>query len=272
MSRHKQEWTKEEEDTLRKWQTEHVPTKEMATRFGRSVGSIKGRIRILGIARKSGGRPYTPEEVKKIRDWCKARVPIKVQAKRLGRHKDAIRTKINKLGCGRKVVQRTWTEAESVYLKEELAKHVPITRIAVALGRSPTSLRRRIGREKLSTKVWGRAWTDGEVNKVRDWQEEGVPGLEQARRLNRSYASWAAGVVRFNLQGHPHTNYNHEIRAEIMLWIPFGLNQAQIAAKLGKSRTTIGPIFREMEEKGLIRRKARCGPYEVTKAWAGGGD
>lgn len=107
---------------------------------------------------------------------------------------------------------------------------------------------------------WGRPWTPKELDKVRAWQEQGVPQEEQARQLNRPLASVQSAVARYKLGKHPHTNYDPDKRALIMSIIERGgYRQTDIVKEVGdKSHTHVSIIVRELEARGLVKRKTRC--------------
>jgi hypothetical protein len=264
-TRHKKRWTPAENDILAQMHGEKAPRTVIGDLLSRTPGAVKEQIAELGIGKRSGGRPWTEEEVKNIRDWCKRKIRIKTQARWLGRPYDAVRWKIKRLGCGRRFVCRTWTPAEVSLLEQWKTANVPIKVQAKRLGRTIPQVRSKIRRQRLVTKNWGRAWTTKEMGLVREWQELGIPGREQARRLKRSYASWAGAVTRFKLQGHPHTNYDPYLRVRVLDGIRLGMNQAGIAAFLGKSHSAIGAIVRDLERRGIVKRLKRNGPYIINK-------
>lgn len=262
-------WTEQDIADLKKWQAEKVPTKEQADRLGRSPGSIKDKIRELGIGRRESGPPWTKEEIGLLKKWCRARVPIKVQAKRLGRGRHGVRDKIRKLKiAGIERPCRPWTPEEVELLKEWKSDGATVKAMANRLERTVPQVRSKIRRMHLASGKWGRAWTAKEKKLVQQWQEQGVPGKEQAKRLGRSYASWSQGVARYELQGE-HSKYRPELRTELMGLVETGMNQAQMADHLGRSRAAVGAILRDLVRRGLLTKEKRCGPYKATKAWTG---
>lgn len=158
---------------------------------------------------------------------------------------------------------------KAIRKKQNAAKRPPLkrkqrkSRATPIDGRTTSPIRAR------KPNGWGRAWTHKELAQVREWQEKGITQTEQARRLNRPLASIQSAVQRYKLGKHPHTNYDPDKRARLMALIEQGgYNQRALAAAIGDtSHTHVSIIIREFEARGIVTRKTRCSPIEVTKDW-----
>lgn len=262
-------WTKAEDDKLRELHPKGLSNREKGKILKRTEHGVKKRVQDLGLGR-APVKPWTDEEVANLRKWIKEGELRKVIARRLDRCESVVKDKIAELKLARPVDAKKWTPEEEQKLRLLKAENLTIQQMADRIGRTRQKVRGKLARMGL-VKKRQKGWTAKDLKLVEQWLDEGVPGHEQARRLGRTYPAWSNAVKRFKLRETPFSHYNPELRLAVIAGIEAGLNQTGIAARLGKSLTSVGSIVRELEEKGLVKRLGRKGPYQMTALWKGGG-
>jgi 5-methylcytosine-specific restriction endonuclease McrA len=140
--------------------------KWVSERLGRSLGNIKHKARVLGIARKQSqgvSRRWNSDELLTIQREYPIVGPTRV-ALLLGRSIASIRAKAVELGLHRD--NWKWSDDEVAYLSEHLHGYRQLLRISEVLGRSPDAVwlkARQVGlssaiRPKYVDGVYKRKW------------------------------------------------------------------------------------------------------------------
>lgn len=95
-------------------------------------------------------------------------------------------------------------------------------------------------------------WTPSDLELVRQWQSEGVPGKEQAERLNRTYVAWKTAVNYYGL-GKCRFWTAKEVQL-VRQWQEQGVPGEEQARRLGR------PYF---AWKSAVSRYKLCGEHHT---------
>ena len=201
-------WDYIDDLTLRTW-CDQENCEQLAKRLGRSVSSVKSRLRTLGIKKKNiyPKKTWTEE----METYLKSRAgkqSSKSIAKNLGVSQKVLRLKASRLGVSLRVYkQRLWTVEEMellIYLVNKanaLKEYPPPTpsweRISKTVGRSPHSCRKKafeLFDLNLGVK---REWNLRELKEVHQRRTNGDSYASIAKRLNRSEHSVRKRYARY---------------------------------------------------------------------------
>ena len=200
-------WDYIDDLTLRTW-CDQENCEQLAERLGRSVSSVKSRLRTLGIKKKNiyPKKTWTEE----METYLKSRAgkqSSKSIAKNLGVSQRVLRLKASRLGVSLRVhKQRLWTVEEIDLLihlvnKATAIKDYPLPipswlRISKSLGRSPHSCRKKAFELNLNLGV-KKEWNLRELKEVHQRRTNGESYVSIAKRLNRSEYSVRKRYARY---------------------------------------------------------------------------
>lgn len=192
-------WDYIEDLTLQTW-CDQENCDQLAKRLGRSVYSVKSRLRGLGIKKKN---VYPNQRwTKDMEDFLRSRAgeqSSKSIAKKLKVSQRALRLKASRLGVSLRVYkQRLWTEDEIKLLVEMVQKPKVISwdSISKTLGRSPHSCRKKAGELGLNLGV-KKEWNIRELKRLHQARTNGESYSFIAKKLNRSEHSVRKRYARY---------------------------------------------------------------------------
>lgn len=192
-------WDYIDDLTLETW-CDQENCEQLAKRLGRSVYSIKSRLRTLGIKKKN----VYPNQTwtKDMEDFLKNRAgkqSSKSIAKNLGVSQEVLRLKASRLGVSLRVhKQRLWTVDEINLLVEMVQKPKVLSwySISKTLGRSPHSCRKKAGELDLNLGA-KKEWNLKDLKELHKARTNGEPYSSIAKRLNRSEHSVRKRYARY---------------------------------------------------------------------------
>lgn len=231
------QWTAAEVATLRTlWAKAAVS--EIAAKLGRSVHSIIGKGRLLGLGPRSERR-WTPAQDRMLREaW--GNINVRVVAKQIGRSPLAIKNRAHVLGLR---TDRLYTEEEKQYVRDHFATQ-KASDIAVHIHGDVRATRAIYGlAHKLGLRKWP-SWPRSVIDKVRELHGQGLNDVEIGEQmgLNRGQAH-AIRYARLVLPANE-----------------AGIHRAQMRGIL-KQRKTLG-VSSAGELRALAFRK-----YAVANGW-----
>lgn len=187
------EWTDKEDKILKKFYSKEKIS-ELATRLGRSVNSVKRRMRILGLSKRPRYTNWTEEEDAVVRRYSEKRYRgwRADAAVYLGRSEKAISDRclalrqmqsVNEMvGYEDENFNRKWTEADLKFVEKNRTT-MSIEEMASALKRTPGSIENAIWRVHprrgtcpvSSTLCWECRWITNPPDSPCTWAESFTP-------------------------------------------------------------------------------------------------
>lgn len=189
MSKYKR-WELVEDTILRVWSDEEN-CEQLAERLGRTVGSVKYRLQILGLRKKNvyQNKVWTLSMEKYLKDRA-GKQSSKSIAKNLGVSYRSLKTKSSRMGVSLRVEKyRLWGEGEISLLtylvqKAQTSKKISWDQISQSIGRTPFSCRKKANELGLNLGL-RKEWMTTELSYVHRSRTLGVSYKEISLTLNR---------------------------------------------------------------------------------------
>ena len=170
-------WTKKEYDYLRRFHKKK-PHAELSQILGRTVATIRGRAKNLGIARETPR--WTKRQVKLLIEHYPT-MQAKKLAKRIGRSARGLNSKARDLGIRRYAEDRRWTKQKDEILRKYYKK-MPYKELAIKLGRTHRSVIDRVGTLGL---VGSNIWTKKDIQVLKNEFKKGTKVHKIAKLLGK---------------------------------------------------------------------------------------
>lgn len=241
-------WTMPEIRLLReRWADTSAPVADIAAELGLTVGQVRGQVRGLGMARDYAARD------RRIVALAKAGKHNQEIVVRVGIGIAAVRSVLRRHAPGLTGGRRTWTEEEDEQLRRMRAAGAGTAAIAAGLGRSRGAILKR-SPIVCGPKFRRRPYTTAEKESMRRWLLEGVAIKNIAARLGRTYSSVQVTIRanRFPVPTAAPMNYERWSASDLTnldIRVADGMNDAQIAADLGRTVLSVASKRRELRRR-----------------------
>lgn len=180
-------WTYEE-DLVLKNQASFLTAKEMAKQLGRGEGSIKARLRVLGIslreehARHLPGNKssdWTEEEVRYLRSR-KKKMKAESIAHHLGKSVSSVKNKASRLGLS--LQRNPWSQEDLDTLTSMVERDCSWQEVSEAIGKTPSACRKKA--YDLMTQRPNK-WNEEQKEELISLREQGVSWKEIEEKMGR---------------------------------------------------------------------------------------
>lgn len=165
-------WTDDELEALKTAYAQNVSVAELADRFERSRGSVRGKIVAMGLHR--GSRPWTAAEREQLRRWHDDGLATRIIARRLERTPDAITRMCNRMDLRREANAQSWTPEQVSTLETLLMQGESLATIARATGHPRSSVADKLRQMELISPRFRRGWSAQERHTLRTLHAAGA--------------------------------------------------------------------------------------------------
>lgn len=249
-------WSSSDIKTLRTLYEAGEPARAIATRLGRTVGTVRLRAKIIGLPSRWESRHWSSTEVATLHRMYEAGDDYRIIAAELGRTVRGVETKARLLNFPLRPRFAPWSHLALANLRALYEAGDSVKDIARTLGRSEAAIRSRLSLLRLSDRRT--RWSSRELIKLRKLHEEKVPLDCIARELGRTTISITdkirAAGYRLN---HAPAGWDESDICNLRRYHEAGLSIGEIAGKLpGKSYHATA---RALEIYGI----RRCSPRRI---------
>lgn len=193
------QWSKAEDQLLRRLYADQQLVEQIAIRLGRSADAVVARRQTLGVPPRRRSRPWSTREDALLRAGTAAGVPASWLAERLGWATEQVRLRRREL-LGSRSPGRPYLPYEDESIRICLAERDDLEALARRLSRSPDAVRLRAQHLGVHRPPARRRWTEWEDALIRDGYTSALSCGEISRELPaRSAASIASRARKLGL-------------------------------------------------------------------------